>query len=241
MKITIYLIAGVFLLFSCKKESSNPAKTPTSTTVIAKYGNGVNDIEGNKYKTVILGTQEWMGENLKTSKYNDGTDIPNVTDSIQWNKLTTGAWCNYNNTESLGKIYGKIYNWYVVSSVTNGNKNVCPTGWHIPSMNEWSILKKYLGSDTIAGGKMKDESTNYWESPNVGATNTSLFTALPGGARDGGYRSRFYGLKSYTAWWSSTDEEINFTGGCSIDQNSIIAYEYGDSKTSGLSIRCLKD
>ena len=161
MKKTIYLIAGVLLLFSCKKESSNPTNNSTTNsnntnpvncidntninftcigTPIGKFGDCIKDVDGNTYKTVTIGTQIWMAENLKTSKYNDGTDIPNVTIAKQWTELTTGAWCNYNNSDSLGKIYGKLYNWYATNPTTNGNKNVCPSGWHLPNNTEWNSL-----------------------------------------------------------------------------------------------------
>ncbi|MBL0287321.1 MAG: fibrobacter succinogenes major paralogous domain-containing protein [Bacteroidetes bacterium] len=116
--------------------------------------------------------QIWMAENLKTTLYNDGTLIPNVTNSDEWSKLTTGAYCYYDNNYSNNAIYGKLYNWYAV-----GTGKLVPKGWHVPTDAEWETLITYLGGEDIAGRKMK--STNYWKSPNVGASNSSGFNGLP--------------------------------------------------------------
>ena len=171
-----FMLTGV--LFSCKKETSAPtiSQKPTSG-----YGANVTDVEGDIYKTVYIGTQHWRGENLKVSKYNDGSAIPNITDNTEWTKLTTGAWSYYNNDAANKANYGKLYKWYAVSKTTNGNKNLCPTGWHVPTYAEWNVLTEYLGGDSVAGGKMKEVGTTNWISPNIDATNTSLFTGLPGG------------------------------------------------------------
>ena len=113
------------------------------------YGSNITDAEGNSYKTVYIGTQQWMGENLKTSKYSDGTTIPNITDNT-WQNNTTGAWAYYNNDAANNAKYGKLYNWYAVSPTTNGNKNICPTGWHVPTDAEWTVLTDYLGGESVA-------------------------------------------------------------------------------------------
>ena len=247
MKKTIYPLAIVVLLLSCKKESSNPSTT--TTTAIAKYGNGVTDIEGNTYKTFTIGTQTWMAENLKTSKYNDGTSIPNVKDSLEWLKLTTGAWCYYDNDNKYNAKYGKLYNWYAVDSTTNGNKNVCPTGWHVPTDAEWSVLTDYLGGDSIAGGKMKEVGTTSWDSPNTNATNTSLFTGLPGGYRKG--NCNYCGDNSYEGvcvligargyWWSSSELSGGNSWFRSLSRDEGDVYRGGLDFDSGFSVRCLKD
>ena len=127
-----------------------------STSLFAqrgKIGPKIKDIEGNLYKTVTIGTQQWMAENLKVSKYIDGTTIPNITDNTQWENNTTGAWSYYNNDAANNTKYGKLYNWYAVSKTTNDNKNVCPTGWYVPTDAEWTVLTDYLGGTTVAGGK----------------------------------------------------------------------------------------
>jgi uncharacterized protein (TIGR02145 family) len=213
-----------------------PTTRPTSG-----YGGNVTDVDGNIYKTVYIGSQKWMAENLKVSKYSDGTTIPEITDNTQWQNNTTGAWAYYNNDAANNAKYGKLYNWYAVSPTTNGNKNVCPTGWHVPTDAEWTVLTDYLGGAGVAGSKMKEVGITSWINLNTDATNTSLFTALPGGWRgeNGGYDLiRVYGL-----WWSSTEVNLpynhpSYRGLCYCNGNVSIYHEF---KPTGFSIRCLKD
>jgi uncharacterized protein (TIGR02145 family) len=202
----------------------------------------LTDIEGNSYKVVKIGNQVWMAENLKTSKYSDGTPIPNVVDNHQWSNLTTGAWAYYNNDAAYNAKYGKLYNWYVVSKTTNGNKNVCPTGWHEPTDAEWNVLTDYLGGVDVAGGKMKEAGAINWKSPNTDATNTSLFTGLPGGLRDDG--GGYYDIGYYGTWWSSTEHDTGNAwyrlldyGNGDADRNNSYYYV----KKFGFSVRCLRD
>jgi uncharacterized protein (TIGR02145 family) len=242
MKKIIYTILSITMLTACKKESSNPTTTPTNSTstAISKYGNGVTDIEGNKYKTVIIGTQEWMAENLKVSKYNDGTQIPNVTDREEWSNLTRGAWTYYNNDGANNAEYGKLYNWYAVSSTTNEGKNICPTGWHIPTDTEWKILTNYLGGDNIAaGGKLKEEGVSSWNSPNTDATNSSLFSALPGGGRYSD--ANFGGIGSKGYWWSSSEYSTDGAWYLLLNRSTGVEEVSYEVKKYGLSVRCLKD
>ena len=213
---------------------------------IAKAGPSLTDVDGNNYNTVYIGTQHWMAENLKTSKYSDGTIIPNVTAKDQWKILFTnssGAWCNYNNNDSLGKIYGKLYNWYTVSPTTNNNKNVCPTGWHVPTRYEWDGLINYLGGLTEAGSRMKEVGTINWNSPNTDATNTSLFSGLPGGLRSSDY-SDFLLIGNAGRWWSSSEASMgsgrSWSYGLNSSSGNVLGSESG-TQTYGLSIRCIKD
>ena len=209
------------------------------TVTIGKPGPDITDIEGNTYKTVTIGTQTWMAENLKVSKYSDGTTIPNITDNTQWSNLTTGAWSYYWNDTAANAIYGKLYNWYAVSSTTNGNKNICPTGWHVPTDTEWTVLTDCLGGEIVAGAKMKEVGTTSWNSPNTSATNTSLFTGLPGGYRN--YDGNYYNIGVNGNWWSSTEYG---TGGAwirSLYGGNGNAFRDGSNKESGLSVRCLRD
>ena len=250
-------------MFSCKKETTTPNTSGNNTTDTTKTSNGVTcidnpninftaigtpvgkfsdcikDVDGNVYKTVTIGTQTWMAENLKTSKYNDGTAIPNVKDSLEWTKLTTGAWCYYDNDEKYNAKYGKLYNWYAVSPTTNGNKNVCPTGWHVSTDTEWTILTDYLGGASVAGGKMKGVGTTSWNSPNTDASNTSLFTGLPGSYRNAdGYYPIF---NSGGYWWSSTESNLDFAWYHYLYFDRGNASRNNNSKGLGLSVRCLKD
>ena len=204
-----------------------------------KIGAEIKDIEGNLYKTVTIGTQQWMAENLKVSKYNDGTAIPNITDTTQWQNNTTGAWVYYNNDAANNTKYGKLYNWYAVSKTTNDNKNVCPTGWHVPTDAEWTVLTDYLGGTTVAGGKMKAVDTTSWYSPNTDATNTSLFTGLPGGYRyDIGY---YYYVGDNGYWWSSSENNTTIAWSRYLFRFLGIASRYYTNKNYGLSVRCLRD
>ncbi|MBA7544886.1 hypothetical protein ES705_37247 [subsurface metagenome] len=158
----------------------------------------VTDYEGNVYQTITIGSQEWMCENLKLTKYADGTAIPLVTNSTEWGNLTTPGYYWYNNDEpTYANTYGALYNWYTVEK-----GNLCPTGWHVPTDAEWTTLTDYLGGASVAGGKLKETGTAHWSYPNTGATNESGFTALPGGGRS--LNGTFGYVGSSGGWWSST-------------------------------------
>ena len=151
----------------------------------------LKDIEGNVYPAVIIGTQVWMAENLKTTKYNDGMAIPLVSDNNAWEALKTPGYCWYNNDAAANKNrFGALYNWYTVNT-----KKLCPAGWHVPNDKEWTTLRTYLGGEEIAGGKLKETGTTHWTSPNTDATNQTGFTALPGGGRRS--NGEFFGLGFY--------------------------------------------
>jgi uncharacterized protein (TIGR02145 family) len=202
----------------------------------------VKDINGNIYKTVKIGTQAWMVENLKTIKYNDGTVIPMVTDEKAWKALTTPAYCWYRNDATGNKNkYGALYNWYTV----NTNK-LCPIGWHVPTDSEWRTLITYLGGEGIAGGKLKEKGTTHWENPNTGATNESGFTALPGGERkhDGAFEnsgSNVDFFRSNGCWWSSTEQYAFNAYYLRLYSSLSNVYNSLSVKQSGYSVRCLKD
>ncbi|MCO5231313.1 MAG: fibrobacter succinogenes major paralogous domain-containing protein [Chitinophagales bacterium] len=157
------------------------------------YGT-VTDIDGNSYATIQIGNQIWMAENLKTTQYNDGTSIPNITLDSQWAALSTGAWCYYNNDSTKNNPYGKMYNWY--STITG---KLCPLGWRIPTQSDFEQLASYLSPGT--GGKLK--SIAGWMSPNTGADNSTGFAGLPGGTRDA--NGVFSGLGNLGSWWTNTD------------------------------------
>jgi len=201
------------------------------------YGS-LTDQEGNEYKTIVIGTQEWMAENLKTSIYNNGDSIAHVTDGWEWQGLTSGAWCHYNNDSQYECPYGKMYNWHAVADP----RNVCPTGWHVPIDAEWSSLTNFLGGGNPAWVKLKSTGTLYWFDSNgyiSNSTNESGFSALPGGWYFGG--DSFYQLSALGSWWSSTEVDINTAWSRSIGymlENVNQDYSY---KNQGLSIRCLKD
>ena len=183
----------------------------------------VIDIDGNSYNTVSIGSQCWMAANLKTTKYRDNTAIPNVTSDTTWNILTTGAYCYYNNTPSNSTTYGKLYNWYAVTDA----HNICPTGWHIPSDGEWNIMEKYFES-----------GTSHWTSGNNG-TNSSSFTALPGGYRN--IVGSFFYISYYGYWWTATEYAASNAWGRSLRYSNATVFRYVYYKAYGFSVRCLKD
>ncbi len=159
---------------------SNPG-SPFNPTL--SYGS-LTDIEGNTYKTIQIGTQLWMAENLRVSKFRNNITILDISDSLQWanvydNNTLVPAWVHYQNDPSNNALYGKLYNWY---AAVNPN-GICPQGWHVPTDGEWSTLTNFLGGEPVAAGQMKSAGTQYWKSPNVEGTNSSGFSALAGGLR----------------------------------------------------------
>jgi uncharacterized protein (TIGR02145 family) len=244
IKISVLVLFVILVIIGCKKENSyNPTngKTTAVFNTDLTYGT-MTDQDGNEYKTIVIGTQTWMAENLRTTKYRDGTAIPNVTDNTAWTNLTAGAYCNYNNTTSADTIatYGRLYNWYAATD----SRNIAPTGWHIPTEAEWRTLIYYLGGFSVAGGKMKETGTIHWITPNTGATNESGFTALPTGFRD--YLGstpigKFLSLGYDTTYWSSTPIDPNsyllpwlLYSDVTFDQSSFY-------NTDGLAVRLVKD
>jgi len=194
----------------------------------------VIDKDGNEYKTVIIGSQEWMSENLNAEHYRNGDIIPQVQDADEWIYLKSGAWCYLKNDSENGKIYGRLYNWYAV----NDSRGLAPDGWHIPSYAEWKNLKVYLGGYLIAGGKLK--ATILWDSPNTGATNESGFTALPGGNRYGWTISP---IGSACYFWSSSkyEYERGYAYFYYLGYNHSLFLDKVNGKHIGMSIRCMKD
>jgi uncharacterized protein (TIGR02145 family) len=203
----------------------NPAKT---------YGS-MTDQQGNVYKTILIGNQEWMSENLKTSIYRNGDPIENVNDSTLWAETITGAWAYFNNDIQYECPYGKLYNWYVVADP----RHVCPTGWHEPNDEEWNILTDYLGGVAIAGGKMKTTGLQYWNNPNQDASNESGFSGLPGNSRS--YDGTFNGLGLRGTWWSASQLDSLHAWYRDLHYNYNEATPYGGRKQFGFSVRCIKD
>lgn len=202
----------------------------------------VTDIDGNTYNTVTIGTQTWMQENLKTTRYSDGESIPNVTDNTEWSNLSSPSYCWYDNNEAAYKdTYGAIYNWYTVDSGSNGNKNLCPTGWHVPNYSEWTVLIDFLGGPVEVGGKLKETGTTHWLSPNTGATNESGFSALPAGGRGGDSSGEFLPLGMQGHWWFSKDLDGYHYVQIVQHDNASLHGNMGIDKAIGVSVRCLKD
>jgi uncharacterized protein (TIGR02145 family) len=203
------------------------------------YGS-VTDHEGNVYKTIVIGSQEWMAENLNLASYADGTPLPEVTDPFEWADLTTGAWCYYNNEANYACPYGKLYNWYACVDA----RQLCPVGWHVPTDDDWLALTDYLGGVEFAGGKMKttgtvEASTGFFLSPNADASNISGFSAIPGGGR---YSAGTFNLIGAQAcWWSSTEGSETNSWDRYLLYNFGSAYRGSGAKHFGFSVRCLRD
>jgi len=198
----------------------------------------VSDIDGNTYGSVVIGNHVWMSENLRTTRFNDGSPIPLVTDHAAWCSLTTPAYCWYNNDAGNKEIYGALYNWHTVYS-----HKLCPLGWHVPSQEEWGIVVEYLGGSQVAGGKLKEQGTTHWLVKNEGATDEAGFRALPGGYRS--YQTSgapFFGLYNSSQFWmdgeSIPDGNASFAGLERLDTKVRIMRI---NSRMGYSIRCVKD
>jgi uncharacterized protein (TIGR02145 family) len=231
-------LTGIFLVFcmGCIKEDKTNPINGQSTAIFnptTTYGS-VADADGNIYKTVTIGTQTWMAENLRTTLYNDGSPIPHVTDSAEWANLTTGAYCNNNNDISNVGTYGRLYNFYTIST-----GKLCPEGWHVPNNEDWVVLNDFLGGHFIAGGSLKETGTLHWKEPNSGATNSTGFTGLPGGFRysDGSFNS----IGEFGYWWSSTNTGTNGAHGRNLYYCYELLYYSHYYKAAGFSVRCVKD
>ena len=236
--LNLLIIAGVVMILatSCKKDNDTDDPTQSGT---------VKDIDGNVYTTVTIGTQVWMVENLKTTKYRNGSPIPNVSDNTAWRDLTTGAYCNYNNDEDIATKYGKLYNWHAV----NDSRKIAPAGWHVPSDAEWTILEIYVAANLGTSGtiaKSLAAKTDWGLSDkayrignNLTKNNYSGFSALPVGDR---YTDGTFGdLGEAGYWWSSTEDDADDAYYRSLYYYSGKLGSYYDYKEYGFSVRCIKD
>jgi uncharacterized protein (TIGR02145 family) len=211
---------------------------PTSNKTITFNFIECTDGRNNNYPVVEIGTQIWMAENLKTTKYNDGTNIPLVQDANTWTALSSPGFCWYNNDSVAYKdIYGALYNWY-----TADNNKLCPAGWHVPSYTEWATLVTYLGGTNAAGGKLKETGTSHFLSPNAGATNLSGFTGLPGGYRSSvNYAGNFYEIGVTGEWWTTTVSGNTFPDSFYVEYDYPVVINETNLQTVGFSVRCIKD
>ena len=199
----------------------------------------VTDIDGNIYNTVQIGDQCWTQSNLKVSKYRNGDSIPSGLSNSQWSSTSSGAYAIYNNDPVNDGLYGKLYNHYAVTD----SRGLCPTGWHVPSDGEWTILENHLSGSIVAGGALKSTSTQPtpggWASPNTGATNSSGFTGTPGGLRD--TNGVFSTVPIYGCWWSSSVSTASDAWYRRLNYDFIYFYRYDYSRTLGFSVRCIID
>jgi uncharacterized protein (TIGR02145 family) len=191
----------------------------------------VTDIDGNVYSWRKIGAQYWMTSDLRTTHYNDGTDITNVTVDATWAALTTEAYCWYsNNYATYGSVYGALYNWYAVNT-----GKLAPTGWTVATDTAWTALTTYLGGESVAGDKLK--SITGWAT-NTG-TNEVGFTALPGGYRSFNDGS-FYNVGGNGYWWSSTEYSTDLAWSRFMYYDKGNVYRGIYSKNYGFSVRCIR-
>ena len=218
------LIVGTVMLFTngCEKEKE-------STTV--------TDVDGNVYNTVIIGTQIWLTENLKTTRYQNG-DLIGTTDPLTLDislETTPKYQWAYEGNESNADTYGRLYTWYAAID----SRNICPAGWHLPTDAEWETLTTYLGGESVAGGKLKETATTHWQSPNTDATNVVNFTALPAGYR--GQDGIWFGIENYCYWWSSTENTMISAWNRALSYGSGAMGRNASFERNGLSVRCVKN
>ena len=241
----IYILLFIFLSINPLTGSETAAP---GTALNGEVTGTVTDIDGNVYRTVKIGEQWWMAENLRVKHYRYGDTIPYLMDNYtwgSWSRLEMGACCSYNYAEAIGKIYGLLYNWYAL----NDSRNIAPEGWHIPTHDDWKKLEIFLGMSTSEaarnawrgtdeGGMLKETGTAHWKSPNDGATDEFNFSALPGGAR---FNDDFYGLGAYAYFWTSTGNPNYYASYRSLYFRYSDIFVYSVSVDHGFSVRCVKD
>jgi len=235
------LILTTLIFQSCKPDEPDLPDNPLNgkTTAIfnpdLEYGT-MSDIEGNIYKTIQIGDQIWMAENLRTTKYKNGEGIATTFSNELWGTTDVGLYCNYNNTEDLDSIatYGRLYNWYAV----NDSRSLAPEGWRVPSANDWNILIDYLGGETNASRAMKETGTFHWDY-DPGNNNLSGFTSLPSGRR---YLSNdFSGISIYSTFWTSSDYSEASAGFLYLYYGDYKVYKGVNLKNNGYAVRCIKE
>lgn len=216
----------------------------TTRSIGVKYNSSltygtVSDIDGNSYKTIPVGPLVWMAQNLKTTKFKDGTNIPIVKEYVDWTNSLAPGYCWYDNNDSVYKdIYGAFYNWFAVST-----GQLCPDGWHVPSDAEWQLLIDYLGGERKAGSKLKEAATNNWILSNKDATNESGFTGLPAGLRNAN-DGTFYGQGSIGAWWTTTETSASLFGAAWsrwVHGDTTVVSRKEIYKKDGFTVRCVKN
>ena len=227
------IFVTVLGLSSCDKEDTIPIP-PDNTSFTTSTEGILTDVDGNEYAIRKIEDEWWMIENLATTKFRNGDQIPLVIEADSWQRESP-AYCWYNNDSStFSNPYGALYNWFAVAT-----GDLCPTGWHVPLEAEFLNLADLHGGALIAGGKLKESGSSHWLEPNTGATNESGFTALPAGSRLG--NGFFTGLGEITLWWSATQYHDYYAQGWQIVYDGTYLGENMSSKFPGRSVRCVKD
>lgn len=238
---TIFILI-LFLAFGCKKdEVSSINQTNGRSSAVFNpnltYGT-MTDQDGNEYKTFHINGQTWMAENLRTTKYRNGDYIPKIIDNNTWTNLTTGAYCNYNNTENIDTIatYGRLYNWYTISDT----RNLAPEGWHVATNTDWELLSLLLGGEDIAGFKYREIGDYHWYGFSEYATNESGLTILPSGLRSPS-EGTFCCIGSKGIYWSSTQADDSYAWIKPFIMQTNDCVHLSNHVKYGFAVRCVKD
>jgi uncharacterized protein (TIGR02145 family) len=225
----LFAVIVSFLATGCNKDPHHDDLPDNKNTV--------KDLDGNQYGYVQIGTQTWMASNLKTTRFSDGSPIPLVTEDTVWSVLKEPGYCWYENDAAKYRgDYGALYNYYAAES-----GKLCPTGWRVPSKDDWTILADALGGDTAAGGSLKEKGTAHWHSPNAGADNQSGFSARPGGNRTNGCGGTFGGLYTTGYWWTSTKESQVSGWFVTVSYLDTYVRMMSGARIMGASVRCVKE
>jgi len=239
-----YALLTVFFVLSTTACEPDERATPHSplngkTTAVFNpdkaYGT-MSDIDGNIYKTIDIGGQTWMAENLRVTHYQNGDSIPNITDNEEWAALTTGAYCNYNNVSNMDTIatYGRLYNWYAVAD----SRKLVPEGWRVPTIADWDELIEYLGGDSIASYALKEKGIYHWED-SFESDNSSGFTAIPNGRRY--LAENFSGIGLYSVFWTASEYDLNLAGFLYLYYFDSKVWKGTNYKANGYSVRLIKE
>jgi uncharacterized protein (TIGR02145 family) len=229
--------------------AGNIAKTNNDLIPVRSGIAFVDPRDNQVYRTVTIGSQTWMAENLKAVKFNDGTPIPMIKDEKEWENMQSPGYCWYGNNKKMNRdVYGALYNWFAVNT-----GKLCPVGWHVPSSDEWLKLKMFAGDsidwiargdtvpiEEIAGRKLKEPSNMFWETTeNIYSTDEFGFSALPAGDRT--IYGAFWGIGQQGCWWSSTEDSRQDGKNVEMNYNSNSLIEIQQYKQFGMSVRCIKD
>lgn len=245
-RLSTYSIPGfiiIYFYFSCSDKGTEPDDDGHN---YHSQVDTVYDIDGNEYHTVTIGEQIWMVENLKVTHFRNGDPIPIITSESEWASLVSPACCGYANSDSLVEIYGLLYNWSAVSDT----HNLAPQGWHVPTDEEWKQLELFLGMDTVEvdwsgqrgadqGGQLKETGLQHWNDYNMDATNSSRFTALPGGYRF--FYGTFNNLGNLGTWWTETESDSTKAWSRILSNSYSGIFRADYPKNYGFSVRCVKD
>lgn len=241
IKISCCVVFGFVLAGMVMNQSGAADHSPDSSdsTIIIDIettsADTVFDIDGNTYTTVTIGAQVWFGENLKVTRCRNGHELSYISNDTTWSVWPGGAYYWYNDDSSNMEVYGALYNFAAVID----SCGLCPKGWHVPTESEWLSLIAFLGGDEIAGGKLKEKGTAYWNYPNIGATDESGFCGRPGGGR--GRISGSGDIGEFATWWSSTPYDSTYAWHYGLCRNSAKMRFNPGHRGSGFSVRCIKD